>query len=419
MQLFVYLQLANYIVALILALILVSKPLLARINSFTYLILCALQPSPPPVTMQTVSVLKMIFVSLMLIVIIMLVFSMNISVTSVQFSIIRINPSSMTQNVFSPIPNTDKIISSTCHSDPVHVVFVGYNFMQAPKDNYKTEPCNVPCEFTKDTRASATKLADAALITLTGYSDHPDKLLEKYHINSSHVLKVGMSMESIVYYPHQFHHISEYDIEMSYRMHSDVPTPYFEFFKYGFLNKSEVSWELREKAVLFVARNCDSRSQREDLVKTLKKYIRVDSISDCLHNKKWPSDISRTDKIGVLKRYVAVLAAENSIADDYVTEKVYDALAAGAVPIYYGAPNVDQFLPSNSAIKVPYPFTEGDIKNVVKQIEGVFNSKVEYNKYFRFKQLGFEEKFVKKFNYTTDSFKCRLCQKIMSLRCHS
>ena len=31
---------------------------------------------------------------------------------------------------------------------------------------------------------------------------------------------------------------------------------------------------------------------------------------------------------------------ENSLAQDYVTEKVYDALAAGCLPIYYGAPNI-------------------------------------------------------------------------------
>jgi len=39
-------------------------------------------------------------------------------------------------------------------------------------------------------------------------------------------------------------------------------------------------------------------------------------------------------------RYKFCIAIENSLAMDYVTEKVYDALAAGCVPIYYGAPNI-------------------------------------------------------------------------------
>lgn len=44
------------------------------------------------------------------------------------------------------------------------------------------------------------------------------------------------------------------------------------------------------------------------------------------------------------------IAFENSVYPDYVTEKVYHALAAGAIPIYYGAPNVADFLPASHMI---------------------------------------------------------------------
>lgn len=37
---------------------------------------------------------------------------------------------------------------------------------------------------------------------------------------------------------------------------------------------------------------------------------------------------------------VGAQAIENTNTRDYVTEKVYDALAAGCVPIYWGARNV-------------------------------------------------------------------------------
>ena len=37
-----------------------------------------------------------------------------------------------------------------------------------------------------------------------------------------------------------------------------------------------------------------------------------------------------------------VLAFENSVCNDYVTEKIYDVFAAGVVPIYLGAPNIDE-----------------------------------------------------------------------------
>ena len=37
---------------------------------------------------------------------------------------------------------------------------------------------------------------------------------------------------------------------------------------------------------------------------------------------------------------------------DSVTEKIYDALIAGAVPVYLGAPNIEEFVPSGSYIDV-------------------------------------------------------------------
>ncbi len=37
----------------------------------------------------------------------------------------------------------------------------------------------------------------------------------------------------------------------------------------------------------------------------------------------------------VFRRYRFCIAMENTIAHDYVTEKLWDAFAAGCVPIYY------------------------------------------------------------------------------------
>jgi hypothetical protein len=62
----------------------------------------------------------------------------------------------------------------------------------------------------------------------------------------------------------------------------------------------------------------------------LEKHVRVDSFSTCLHNKPWPSDARRQgsvrgyggDKKKVVREYMFVVAAENSVEEDYVTEKV-------------------------------------------------------------------------------------------------
>jgi hypothetical protein len=43
-------------------------------------------------------------------------------------------------------------------------------------------------------------------------------------------------------------------------------------------------------------------------------------------------------------------AMKNSEDDHYVSEKVYDALVAGCVPTYFGAPNILDYVPHRDAI---------------------------------------------------------------------
>lgn len=57
-----------------------------------------------------------------------------------------------------------------------------------------------------------------------------------------------------------------------------------------------------------------------------------------------------TDKLGQLGRYRFGLAYENMKAPGYITEKIFDTFSAGSVPVYYGAPNIANYIPSNCFI---------------------------------------------------------------------
>ncbi len=65
------------------------------------------------------------------------------------------------------------------------------------------------------------------------------------------------------------------------------------------------------------------------------------------------------DKIQFLSNASFGLAYENTKAPDYVTEKIFDVMAAGTVPIYSGAPNIEEYVPKACFInrddfKTPY-----------------------------------------------------------------
>lgn len=58
-----------------------------------------------------------------------------------------------------------------------------------------------------------------------------------------------------------------------------------------------------------------------------------------------------SDKIGVLKNYRFSICYENARnIHDYITEKIFDCLVAGCMPIYWGAPNINTHIPDECFI---------------------------------------------------------------------
>lgn len=62
-----------------------------------------------------------------------------------------------------------------------------------------------------------------------------------------------------------------------------------------------------------------------------------------LHFANRPAECS--NKIQTLGKFRFNLALENCIFPGYLTEKIFDAMLAGTVPIYLGAPDIEDFVP--------------------------------------------------------------------------
>lgn len=116
------------------------------------------------------------------------------------------------------------------------------------------------------------------------------------------------------------------------------------------------AWSARPGSVLFLASNCHDVANRITFVKMFMTVVAVDSVGACLHNRDAASILSAHEYAQsrgnpvleqrlLLGKYKFVIAHENSIARDYITEKLWRPLAAGAIPIYVGAPNVAEYLP--------------------------------------------------------------------------
>lgn len=55
-------------------------------------------------------------------------------------------------------------------------------------------------------------------------------------------------------------------------------------------------------------------------------------------------------KFDTLKKYKFAICFENCVFPGYVTEKIFDCFLSGCIPVYMGAPDIDEFVPDDSYI---------------------------------------------------------------------
>ena len=99
------------------------------------------------------------------------------------------------------------------------------------------------------------------------------------------------------------------------------------------------------------------------------------------------------DKIITLNNYKFCICFENAIVHDYITEKIIDCFHAKVIPIYFGAPNIEEIVPSNCYVDFNRfknldemydfmkSFSEDNYKTYIKNIEKYLKS-ASYKKYF-------------------------------------
>ncbi|EFA05856.1 alpha-(1,3)-fucosyltransferase C [Tribolium castaneum] len=194
-----------------------------------------------------------------------------------------------------------------------------------------------------------------------------------------------------------------YNWTMTYRLDSDILRPY------GFLVKQKTGYKLptveeiqkRPKKIAWFVSNCGTSSERELLVNEIQKEIHVDVYGRCgtLHceknNKEGCYDMME-------RKYKFYLSFENSICEDYVTEKLYNVLQRNIVPIVYGGADYNTLAPPKSVINV---MDFMSVKHLVKHLKYLDSHPEEYLKFLEWKKDYIVE------TASTQTL-CTLCQKL-------
>jgi hypothetical protein len=163
---------------------------------------------------------------------------------------------------------------------------------------------------------------------------------------------VAWSMESDANYPRLAdpRFMAQFDLTMTYHRDADVVVSYCRPEDWLGFQPSPVVTHGRERApAVYMVSSPIDRSGRTEYARELMRHMPVDSYGKMLRTRDLVADEGRPTKLETIARYRFTLAFENSIARDYVTEKFYDPLLVGSVPVYLGAPNVSDYAPSGGS----------------------------------------------------------------------
>jgi hypothetical protein len=155
----------------------------------------------------------------------------------------------------------------------------------------------------------------------------------------------------------------------------------FEFIPHGgtWLNESEIRLHDKNKDMSFVY------SDKQWAIGHKLRH----RLSNILKEHKSKVDLFGTGsgnqieyKISALEKYRFSIVIENSLTDDYFTEKILDCFLTGTIPIYFGTKNIINYFDSDGIIFLPkiteYDF---DMNETLKLIEScdeqLYNTKLE------------------------------------------
>ena len=205
------------------------------------------------------------------------------------------------------------------------------------------------CKYTSDKAMLRTSSAIIFVTSTSGMGESPP--LTAYERPTNQVW-IFMSMESPV--NHQWlsdfrspHWRGTMNWSMTYRVDSEILNPY------GFLwtrnvvlerNYSEI-FRRKTKFAAWIVSHCDAESKRDKFISILQSYgLPIDIYGKCGSPlEKDPSDM-------INQSYKFYFSLENSLCEDYITEKFFRYFTLDTVLVVRGGADYGQLLPSDTFI---------------------------------------------------------------------
>ena len=246
------------------------------------------------------------------------------------------------------------------------------------------------CRITTD--RSQLGVADAVILRLIA-KEVFDNILPPFRPNFQQVWIFFEQEPSVSKNIWQNYHIFDKLINatMTYRQDSDIFAPRIKIeSKRRDIPESDIKrgieFRKRSKMVAWFVSKCGTQSRRELYVRELSKYIDIDIYGEC-GTLKCPKFNADCEDI-LAQNYKFYLSFENSICEDYVTEKLLRPLKTNTIPVVIGGANYSSLLPKGSYIDAKQ-FSPKELAKYLKKIasdEELYSGYISWTKSHEIKQ---------------------------------
>eukprot|EP00092_Neocalanus_flemingeri_P043207 GFUD01047564.1.p1 GENE.GFUD01047564.1~~GFUD01047564.1.p1 ORF type:complete len:427 (-),score=76.54 GFUD01047564.1:62-1342(-) len=217
-----------------------------------------------------------------------------------------------------------------------------------------------------------------------------------------------------------------FNVTTSYHSHSQIHLPYGNFVKTaehptGSKLDKYISQYGKENARFMTAKNlsatvllsnCRSFSDREGVLNELGKLMLVDVFGNC--GKPPPKSFMDDGKWGgpedshtlLSKTYPFYLAFENSLCEDYVSEKFFSSLHTDMIPVVYNWANMSRIAPKHSYIDVKDFATIRELADYLKKVN---SEPALYASYFWWRQF-YQLEYFRDFTRSFVKIFCEACR---------
>ena len=202
-------------------------------------------------------------------------------------------------------------------------------------------------------------------------------------------VRVQISGESTFYDP------SLFQVNMIPHPQANVPCLY-AFIHIQLLKDSKaITQSLQQKRVLetIPSRFClfsvstTWGKERNEFFHRLSQYKKVDSCGKLYNNITPP--VGRTDSghqsqeyFDFIRQYKFMICFENKSQPYYLTEKLINAYHCGTIPIYWGCPNVSDYVNMDAMLYLKPNYTEEDVNRLIEEIVALDKDDALYKKKF-------------------------------------